>query len=119
MRWDMIKKSGRVIAILILMLSVSSLSFAQTRGGQGGGQGGGGQGGGGATGGGRTGGNQPTIGTQPTQPQPNQPDIPRQIYLSGSVRLGDGTTPPTSVVIERVCGGIVRPEAYTDSRGNF
>jgi len=43
----------------------------------------------------------------------------RPIYLSGSVRLADGTIPPDRVVIERVCKGVVRPEAYTDSRGNF
>jgi Tfp pilus assembly protein PilF len=45
--------------------------------------------------------------------------MPQQIYLSGSVRLGDGTVPPASVVIERVCGNAIRPEAYTDSKGNF
>src|SRR5262249_13940736 len=44
---------------------------------------------------------------------------PRQIYLSGSVRLADGSIPPTNIVIERVCAGSVRPEAYTDSKGNF
>ena len=43
----------------------------------------------------------------------------RPIFLSGSVKLADGTPPPASVVIERVCGGAVRPEAYTDSKGNF
>ena len=68
------------------------------------------------SGGGRQPGNQPNLG------QPNAgtaPDMSRQIYLSGSVRLGDGTTPPASVLIERVCGSVVRPEAYTDSKGNF
>jgi tetratricopeptide (TPR) repeat protein len=33
--------------------------------------------------------------------------------------LDDGTPPPDSVVIERVCNGIARPEAYTDSKGRF
>jgi tetratricopeptide (TPR) repeat protein len=107
----------KMIAIVSLMLSLSLLSFGQARGGQGGGQTGGGQTGGGA--GRQPGGNQPTIGNQPTQQQQPQPEMPRTIYLSGSVRLGDGSIPPTNVVIERVCGNIVRPEAYTDSRGNF
>jgi tetratricopeptide (TPR) repeat protein len=31
----------------------------------------------------------------------------------------DGTPPPDSVVIERVCNGRPRPEGYTDSKGRF
>ena len=55
-----------------------------------------------------------------TQQRTPFPDLEqRPIYLSGSVRLADGTIPPDRVVIERVCKGIVRPEAYTDSKGNF
>src|SRR5690242_3760108 len=77
-----------------------------------------GQGQGGQPGGGRT---QPS---QPTTPdrtnQPSFPDTtPRPIFLSGSVRLTDGTVPPDTVMIERVCNGRVRPEGYTDSKGNF
>jgi tetratricopeptide (TPR) repeat protein len=41
------------------------------------------------------------------------------IFLSGKVVLEDGTPPPESVVIERVCNGTPRPEAYTDSKGRF
>jgi tetratricopeptide (TPR) repeat protein len=53
-------------------------------------------------------------------PQPGQqPGLARPIYLSGSVRLPDGAIPPATVVIERVCGGVIRPEGYTDSSGNF
>jgi tetratricopeptide (TPR) repeat protein len=106
----------RTIAVGCFVLSLSSLCFGQGRGGQTPPppQGGGGQPQGG---GGRQPGNQPTIGDRVGQQQ--APEMPRQIYLSGSVRLGDGTIPPASVVIERVCGGVVRPEAYTDSRGNF
>jgi tetratricopeptide (TPR) repeat protein len=33
--------------------------------------------------------------------------------------MDDGTPPPESVVIERVCGGNPRPEAWTDSKGHF
>ena len=54
-----------------------------------------------------------------TQPASPIPELPRPIYLSGSVRLSDGSIPPTNIVIERICGGVVRPEAYTDSKGNF
>lgn len=47
------------------------------------------------------------------------PEMQRPIFLSGKVVLDDGTPPPDSVVIERVCNGVVRPEAYTDSKGRF
>jgi tetratricopeptide (TPR) repeat protein len=43
----------------------------------------------------------------------------RPIFLSGKVVMEDGTPPPDSVVIERLCNGRVRPEAYTDSKGRF
>lgn len=43
----------------------------------------------------------------------------RPIFLSGKVVMDDGTPPPDSVTIERVCGSTVRPEAYTDSKGRF
>jgi tetratricopeptide (TPR) repeat protein len=33
--------------------------------------------------------------------------------------MEDGTPPPDSVSIERVCYGVVRPEAYTDRKGRF
>jgi tetratricopeptide (TPR) repeat protein len=33
--------------------------------------------------------------------------------------MEDGTPPPDSVVIERICNGRVRPEAHTDSKGRF
>jgi tetratricopeptide (TPR) repeat protein len=43
----------------------------------------------------------------------------RTFFFSGKVLLDDGTPPPDQVVIERVCNGIARPEAYTDSKGRF
>jgi len=43
----------------------------------------------------------------------------RPIFISGKVVLEDGTPPPDSVTIERVCNGVVRPEGYTDSKGRF
>ena len=73
--------------------------------------------------GGERGGARPQPGNQPAgrdRTQPQFPDTtPRPIYLSGTVRLADGTPPPDQVLIERVCNGVVRPEAYTDSKGNF
>ena len=43
----------------------------------------------------------------------------RPIFLSGKVILEDGTPPPDSVTIERLCNGQVRPEGYTNSKGHF
>jgi tetratricopeptide (TPR) repeat protein len=43
----------------------------------------------------------------------------RPIFISGKVVLEDGTPPPDSVTIERICNGNVRPEGYTNSKGNF
>lgn len=43
----------------------------------------------------------------------------RTFFFSGKVMLDDGTPPPDQVVIERVCNGVARPEAYTDSKGRF
>jgi len=57
--------------------------------------------------------------TQPTQPQQPYDMGQRPIFLSGKVMLDDGTPPPEPVVIERVCGGNPRPEAWTDSKGHF
>ncbi len=65
--------------------------------------------------------------TRPGQPGQQQdpmqrspfPEMSRPIFLSGKVILDDGTPPPEPVTIERVCNGIARPEAYTDSKGRF
>ncbi len=71
------------------------------------------------------GGGRPQPGSQPNgsdrtqQPQQFPDAAPRPIYLSGSVRLADGSPPPAGVMIERVCNGVARPEAYADSKGNF
>jgi tetratricopeptide (TPR) repeat protein len=46
-------------------------------------------------------------------------DLTRPIFLSGKVVLEDGMPPPESVVIQRVCGAMARPETYTDSKGRF
>lgn len=41
------------------------------------------------------------------------------IYLQGKVVLEDGSPPPEFVTIQRVCGGQVFREGYTDSKGEF
>jgi tetratricopeptide (TPR) repeat protein len=57
--------------------------------------------------------------TDPTQ-NPNMSDqMQRNVYLEGKVMLEDGSPPPDSVVIERVCNGRGRPEGYTNSKGQF
>jgi len=61
--------------------------------------------------------------TQPSTQQPNmqnqQQSMPQPIFISGRVMLEDGTAPPESVVMERVCNGQAHSEAYTDSKGFF
>src|ERR1022692_4843252 len=47
------------------------------------------------------------------------PDQTRPIFLSGKVMLEDGTPPPESVTIEKVCNGNPRAQGYTDSKGRF
>jgi tetratricopeptide (TPR) repeat protein len=56
---------------------------------------------------------------QPDYGQPRLENPEQPFFLSGRVLLDDGTPPPESVVIERVCNGRNRPEAYTDSKGRF
>jgi tetratricopeptide (TPR) repeat protein len=56
---------------------------------------------------------------QPGDPRSRFPETRRPIFLSGKVVMDDGTPPPDSVTIERVCNGNHRPEAYTDSKGRF
>ncbi len=43
----------------------------------------------------------------------------RGIYLSGKVQMEDGAPPPEEVLIERVCGGRRKAEAYADTKGRF
>src|SRR5215510_14137969 len=113
-------RAARIVALLAIGLWLSPFSLAQTPGGQTPS----------SPPGGTQGGQQPTAGSRTGNsvpvPDPNQrqqttfPELEqRPIYISGNVRLADGTNPPDQVVIERVCQGVVRPEAYTDSKGNF
>ena len=74
---------------------------------------------GGNTGGGTT----PTTG-KPTRNPEQIPDNrtmreDRPIFLSGKVVLEDGSPLPQAAVIERLCTGTVRREAYTSASGDF
>src|SRR3954463_11793149 len=116
---------SRTAGVVLAMLLMAGAGLAQKPGGGGGGAGAGAGGGGGSTtgpGGGRTTPTlpNPTIPNNNTQQRPSQfPDMNRPIFLSGKVQMDDGTPPPESVVVERVCQGYVRPEAHTDSKGHF
>lgn len=56
-----------------------------------------------------------------TRRAPNQQDqiANRGSYITGKVQLDDGTPPPASIVIEKLCGGSRTPVAYTDAKGHF
>ena len=109
--------------------TVLTTAMAQEQGAAapaGGGGAGGNVGGAGAGGGTRTPGAGTSLPTDRTQQpgmdprqQQQMPDMPRPIFISGKVMLEDGTPPPESVTIERVCNGTARPEGYTDSKGRF
>jgi tetratricopeptide (TPR) repeat protein len=81
---------------------------------------------GGTTTGGTIGGSTGTTGTSTTgtvtstTPGTTNPGAgTRGAFYFGKVAMSDGTPPPSGVVIQRVCGGSARPEAYTDSSGGF
>jgi len=65
----------------------------------------------------------PSTGTLPgttTTNSTTNPGAPtRGPFYFGKVVMPDGTAPPAGVIIERVCNGAARPQAYTDSRGDF
>jgi tetratricopeptide (TPR) repeat protein len=41
------------------------------------------------------------------------------LYISGKVAMQDGSVVPQGVTIQRICGGISKTVAYTDSAGHF
>src|SRR6202451_3968558 len=43
----------------------------------------------------------------------------RPIYISGKVVMEDGSPVSPNVTIERVCSGMSKTVAYTDSKGHF
>lgn len=60
----------------------------------------------------------PTAGGQSTQSAAGSPSGGRAIYISGKVATQDGS-PMAEATVERVCGGIAKTVAYTDSKGHF
>jgi|HubBroStandDraft_4_1064222.scaffolds.fasta_scaffold48552_2 tetratricopeptide (TPR) repeat protein len=52
------------------------------------------------------------------QANPNPGSDPRALYISGKVTIEDGS-PVAQVNIERVCGGISKTVAYSNSSGRF
>jgi len=121
-RLPLLRRLTAVGAVLCGSMLVCPGLFAQRGGGS---AGGGGIGGGTGAGAGRGGSvptspGTPTVGRNPTtQPYPGTADMQRPIFLSGRVLFDDGTKPNRDVVIQRVCIGNPRAEAYTDSKGHF
>jgi tetratricopeptide (TPR) repeat protein len=106
---------SRVSVILAGVAAAAMLLAAQGRGGT-------------PIGGSTTGGNTgaPSTTSIPTPNSPSStsnstnPSIPgRGEFFFGKVVMPDGTAPPMGAVIERVCNGAARPQAYTDNDGNF
>jgi Tfp pilus assembly protein PilF len=60
-----------------------------------------------------------TTSTKPPSTRPVTQEERRLVFLTGHVKLDDGTDPSERVAIERVCNGRTRREGYTDSRGAF
>src|SRR6266581_1784343 len=107
-RWSMPKRShlAVILAIALILLFQPTSAAAQGKPG-------------GNTGGGTT----PTTG-KPTRNPDQIPDNrtmreDRPIFLSGKVVLEDGSPLPQTAVIERLCTGTVRREAYTSASGDF
>ncbi len=64
-------------------------------------------------------GNLPSSTNGPANSANNTGLTQRGPFYFGKVVMPDGTAPPVSTIIERVCNGSARPQAYTDSQGNF
>jgi Tfp pilus assembly protein PilF len=61
----------------------------------------------------------PTTTAATTPNVTNPANDSRQIFISGRVMMADGSPVPTSVTIQRVCGGNPRSVAYTTGNGSF
>src|SRR5581483_7289759 len=113
----------REVPMNIRLITVSLIAVFALWGQKGGG--GAPPGGGGAT----TGSPSPGMGTSspgnmsrtsPSMTSPGTtPGIQSPIFLSGKVVMADGAPLPPGIAIQRVCQGLPRTVAYTDSRGNF
>jgi tetratricopeptide (TPR) repeat protein len=58
------------------------------------------------------------VNPQPTTPAPQRSNL-QSLFISGTVVMEDGTAPPTGAVIEKVCGGSIKKEAYVSTTGYF
>jgi Tfp pilus assembly protein PilF len=67
-------------------------------------------------GGGRPGGGVMTPGG--VSPEVDPATLP-PVYVTGSVILEGGSAPPEPIPIQRVCGGLLHREGYTDAKGQF
>ena len=56
---------------------------------------------------------------QPQTTQPQMPTYSRPMYVSGKVMMDDGSQPPASITIIRICNGITRAMGYTSAHGDF
>lgn len=61
------------------------------------------------------------IPTNPTNttPQSTTPTFTRPMYVSGRVIMDDGSPPPASITIVRICSGTTRAMGYTTGNGDF
>jgi len=122
------RRSLRTLFLSLIGLLLFTVSLAAQGGGQGnppggGGGGGGGRGGGGTDPGGRPPGSLPGAEERQRQGMEQMPqsihEMRRPLFIMGKVVMEDGAPPPETLLINRVCSGIVRPEGYTDSKGRF
>ena len=63
-----------------------------------------------------------SVPNKPPAPNPNLtgPDMtPRSFFLSGQVRVDDGSLLTDAAAIQSICSGRIRTEGYTDSKGHF
>lgn len=96
----------------IVLLSVSLAAQGRPSGGSGG-----------SSGGGRPSvgnpGSVPNTNIPPIMNNPNLNTMPMPLFLTGKVRVDDGSELTDPATIESLCNGERHFEAYTDSKGNF
>lgn len=60
-----------------------------------------------------------SAGAIPNASGPSRAGSSRPIYITGKVAMGDGSAVPENIAVQRVCAGIAKTVAYTDSKGSF
>lgn len=60
-----------------------------------------------------------SAGAIPNESGPLRTGGSRPVYITGKLAMEDGSEVPQNIAIQRVCGGIVKTVAYTDSKGRF